>query len=79
MNVKQLSDSDILDKVTIWSEKCRTIYRLDFNARSRIKYDIRSLRRAQHLGKFYTPQSLDKLHRSIPELYALLRKEGIMC
>jgi len=78
LNIKRLSDLDALDKVTAWLEKCGSIHRLDFYAKSRIKYDIKSVRRLQGSHRFIRP-SIPKLKAGNPALYALLRKEKVIC
>jgi hypothetical protein len=74
LNIKRLSDLDTLDKIMIWLEKCRSVHRLDFNAKSRIKYDIKSVRRLARANRIVKP-SLKTLRVKNPPLYTLLQKE----
>jgi len=74
LNIKRLSGLDTLDKIMSWLEKCRAIYRLDFNAKSRVKYEIKCLRKLQRSRRFIKP-SLPKLKVGNPTLYTLLQKE----
>jgi Primase X len=76
LNIKRLSDLDTLDKIMSWLEKCRAIYRLDFNGKSRIKYDIKSVRKLQRNRRFIRP-SIPRLKAGNPALYALLQKERV--
>jgi hypothetical protein len=76
INVKGLSDLDTFDKITAWLEKCRSIHRLDFST-SRIKYDIKGVRKLQRKRRFITP-SLPKLKVANPALYALLQRERVI-
>ena len=50
---------------------------MDFDARSRIKYDIKSVRKLQRSRRFIRP-SLPKLKSKNPALYALLQKERVI-
>jgi Primase X len=77
LNIKRLSDLDTLDKITAWLEKCRSVHRLDFNGKSRIKYDIKSVRKLQRNRRFIRP-SIPRLKAGNPALYALLQKERVI-
>jgi hypothetical protein len=77
LNIKRLSDSDTLDKIMTWLEKCRLVQRLDFNAKSRVKYDIKSVRKLQARGRFVRP-SIKNMRVDNPTLYTLLRHMNIL-
>lgn len=77
LNIKRLSDLDTFDKIMIWLDKCKSIHRLDFNAKSRIKYDIKSVRKLQSKRRFIKP-SLTKLKAGNGPLYERLKSEGVI-
>jgi hypothetical protein len=77
INLKRLSDLDTLDRIKVWLEKCKSIHRLDFNV-SRVKDDIKSVRRLQRNRHFIKPKALHKIKMENPELYTLLQKQAIV-
>ncbi|MGB8935590.1 MAG: hypothetical protein WCC17_10855 [Candidatus Nitrosopolaris sp.] len=78
INVKTLSDLDSLDRTETWLEKCRSVQRLNFNVKPRVKYGIKIIRAIQRTGHFIKPKPLHKLKVEIPELYALLQKQRVI-
>lgn len=77
INIRRLSDLDIFDRIKVWLEKCKSLQRLDFNV-SRVKYDIKSVRRLQRDRRFVKPKALHKIKMENAELYRLLQKQGIV-
>ncbi|MGB8934175.1 MAG: hypothetical protein WCC17_03605 [Candidatus Nitrosopolaris sp.] len=78
INVRRLSDLDTFDRLNVWLEKCRSIHRLDFNVKQRVKYDIKRIRALQKAWHFVKNKPLHKLKVENPELYTLLQKQGII-
>jgi hypothetical protein len=78
LNIKRLSDLDMLDKVKAWLEKSRSVHRLNFDAKSKVKYDIKCVRKLQYANRIIKPKSLKKLQVENPPFYTLLQEEGII-
>ncbi len=76
MNVKNLSDSEILDKTMAWLKKCEMVCRLNFGE-SEVKYKIKYIRKMRYDGKVVRP-SLTKLQSRNPELYMILRNQRVI-
>lgn len=77
INIRRLSDIDAYNKTIAWLEKSRSVKRLDFNAKWKVKNDIKSIRKLQQKGRFVKP-SLSKMKERYPQLYARLQKEGVV-
>jgi hypothetical protein len=78
INIRRLSDLDTFDRIEVWLEKCKSVHRLDFNVKQRVKYDIKSVRTLQGARRFVKPKALHKLKIENAELYTLLQKQGIV-
>jgi hypothetical protein len=78
INIRRLSDLDAFDRIRGWLEKCKSVHRLDFNIKQRVKYDIKSVRRLQRDRRFVKPKALHKIKTENAELYTLLQKQGIL-
>jgi hypothetical protein len=70
INIKGLPQSEAFNLIKGWLDRCSFLRRLDFNARQRIDYALKTVRR-------YRPISLHKLKLEMPLLYTRLRNEGI--
>jgi len=71
INIKGLPQSEAFNLIKDWLDRCNFLRSLDFNARQRIDYALKTVRR-------YRPMSLHKLKLEMPLLYTRLRNEGIV-
>lgn len=59
------------ERVNSWLDKCDSISRLNFSAKQKIDYELKSVAN-------YTPIRVDQLEVEHNKLYTLLQKEGIV-
>jgi hypothetical protein len=71
INVKGLSRLETFDKVDSWLDKCNSIARLDFSAKHKIDYELKSVAN-------YTPIRADQLRMDHTRLWDRLQSEGIV-
>jgi hypothetical protein len=71
INIRRLSQSEASNLIKDWLDRCGFLRRLDFNATTLIKDDLK------RVGTF-DPIGPDKLRAKRPELYTLLENKGIM-
>jgi hypothetical protein len=70
VNIRKLTNEESTDLLKEWTNKCDKIKRIDFDANSYIKNDLRYV-------KEYLPPSTQKLKNQYTDLYHILRKNRI--